>query len=124
MSKIVVMIVAIVLIGFISWWFFGNHQQAAVAADVSPAHQQNVQVIVDGGYKPETVMLKKGIPAQVTFKRRDPSSCLERVVFPDLGINEFLPEQADHPITIDTSQTAEYDYACGMNMFHGKVIVK
>ncbi|MBA1393624.1 cupredoxin domain-containing protein, partial [Lactobacillus sp. XV13L] len=73
---------------------------------------------------PETVVLKKGIPAQVHFQRQDPSSCLEKVVFPDLGINEFLPEQQDHPITIDTSKAGEYDYACGMNMFHGKVIVK
>jgi len=49
---------------------------------------------------------------------------LEQVVFEDFGINDFLPKNEKHSVTIDTSKAGEYDYACGMNMFHGKVIVK
>ena len=124
MTKILVLIVAILLIGFILWWFFGKHQESVSEAQTENNKQQQVKVIVDGGYQPQTVILKKNIPAQVIFHRQDPSSCLERVVFPDLGIDEFLPEKKDQIIAIDTSHTGEYDYACGMNMFHGKVIVK
>ncbi|WP_412989936.1 cupredoxin domain-containing protein [Pediococcus siamensis] len=123
MVKLMVLIVAVALIGFIVWWFFGKHQEAAVAAK-GDAHEQNVKVSVDGGYSPSTIVLKKGIPAQITFNRKDPSSCLEQVVFEDFGINDYLPQNQDHQVAIDTSKAGEFNYACGMNMFHGKVVIK
>ncbi|AVK64664.1 cupredoxin domain-containing protein [Loigolactobacillus coryniformis] len=123
MDKILVTIIAGLLVGFIVWWFFGKHVTKEVAADVT-GNEQDVSVVVNGGYTPSTVVLKRGIPAQITFNRKDPSSCLEQVVFEDFGINDFLPQNKDHAIDIDTSKPGEYNYACGMNMFHGKVIVK
>ncbi|MFD1549490.1 cupredoxin domain-containing protein [Levilactobacillus fuyuanensis] len=123
MDKLIVTIGAIIAISFIAWWFFGKHTTATV--DAAVAHdKQDVDVAVSGGYTPSTVVLKRGIPAQITFNRKDASSCLEQVVFPDFGINEFLPKDENHAIAIDTSTPGEYEYACGMNMFHGKVIIK
>lgn len=123
MDKVLVLIGGLALIAFISWWFFGKHQSAAVNAQVTEK-QQRARVSVDGGYTPATLVLKKGIPAQVTFNRKDPSNCLEQVVFEDFGINQFLPQGQDQIIDIDTSKAGEFNYACGMNMFHGKVVVK
>ncbi|MGQ4558048.1 cupredoxin domain-containing protein [Levilactobacillus hammesii] len=124
MAKLIVTLVAAAAISFIVWWFFGKHTTAAVTADMVTTDKQDVDVAVNGGYSPSTVVLKRGVPAQITFNRKDPSSCLEQVVFPDFGINEFLPKNENHAIDIDTSKSGEYDYACGMNMFHGKVIIK
>lgn len=124
MEKILVVIVAILLIGFIIWWFFASRKETSEKANVVKSDLQEVKVTVDGGYQPETVVVKQGIPAQIIFNRKDPSSCLEQVVFPDFGINEFLPEKRDHSIQIDTSKRGIYQYACGMNMFHGKVVIK
>ncbi|MFD1465294.1 cupredoxin domain-containing protein [Lapidilactobacillus mulanensis] len=123
MDKILVTLVAAALISFIVWWFFGKHTTTEVVADLTD-NQQDVSVEVNGGYTPSTVVLKQGIPAQITFNRKDPSSCLEQVVFADLGVNDFLPQNQDHVVKIDTSKAGEFDYACGMNMFHGKVIVQ
>ncbi|MFC6261803.1 cupredoxin domain-containing protein [Levilactobacillus fujinensis] len=123
MIKLIVLIVAAALIGFISWWFFGKHTTQAVDAAVTN-DTQDVAVEVSGGYSPSTVVLKRGVPAHITFNRKDPSSCLEQVVFPDFGINQFLPKDQDERVDIDTSKAGEFDYACGMNMFHGKVIIK
>ena len=121
----VIIISIVALIAAIIWWFFGRHQEKAVAADVSADSQdQKVKVEVNGGYSPSTIVLKKGVPAELDFYRKDPSSCLERVVFPDMGINEKLPQNQLHQIKVDTSKAGEYEFACGMNMFHGKVIVK
>ena len=52
------------------------------------------------------------------------SGCFNEVVFPDFGIHETLPVDEPYPIEIDTSKPGEYQYACGMNMFHGKVVIK
>lgn len=124
MTKLVVLLVAAAAIAFIAWWFFGKHTTTAVTADMVTTDKQDVDVAVSGGYSPSTVVLKRGVPAQITFNRKDPSTCLEQVVFPDFGINEFLPKDENHVVDIDTSKSGEYDYACGMNMFHGKVIIK
>jgi plastocyanin domain-containing protein len=123
MDKIIVVASAALLISFILWWFFGKHTTEVVAADVQ-GNQQTVSIKVDGGYVPSTVTLKQGVPATLVFNRKDPSACLEEVVFPDFGIHEKLPVNAPHSISIDTAKAGEFKYACGMNMFFGKVIIK
>lgn len=124
MAQALTLVVAVALIGFISWWFFGKHEQKEVSATMKDKNLQKVKVVVDGGYTPKTVVLKKGVPAEIVFERKDPSACLEKVVFEDFGINETLPKDQDHAIKIDTHKVGEFNYACGMNMFHGKVVVK
>lgn len=123
MDKIAVAIGAILLIGLVVWWFFGWRKAKAVVATLTDNKQQ-VRVTVSGGYTPNTVVLQRGVPAQIVFDRQDPSGCFSQVVFPDFGISRELPMGQQHAIDIDTSQPGEYPYACGMNMFHGKVIIK
>lgn len=123
MTKILVLIIGIAAIGFILWWFFGNHQVAQTTADVKD-NNQSVDVEVNGGYSPEVITLKKGVPATINFTRKDASSCLDRVVFSDFGINQELPQNKQRTVEIDTSKSGEFNWACGMDMFHGKVIIK
>lgn len=124
MDTLLVLTGASLLIGFIVWWFFGNHASDEVEATMQESNRQEVEVVVDGGYAPNTVVLKQGVPARVVFNRKDASSCLSHVVFPDFGISEELPVNQKHSIVVDTSKPGEFQYACGMNMFHGKVVVK
>ncbi|KRL67223.1 cupredoxin domain-containing protein [Companilactobacillus versmoldensis] len=123
MAKILVLVIGLIIIGFIVWWFFGKHEVAEVSADVGD-DLQSIDVEVNGGYSPETVVLKKGIPAVLNFTRKDQSSCLDRVVFSDFGVNQALPVNEKEAIKIDTSKAGEYQWACGMDMFHGKLIIK
>lgn len=123
MLRILVLIIGLLLIGFITWWFFGKHAIATETASVADDIQQ-IDVDVNGGYSPERIVLKRGVPATLNFTRRDPSSCLDRVVFPDFGINRELPKGEQQSIQIDTSKAGEYQWACGMDMFHGKLIIK
>lgn len=121
--KIVVLIAGLALIGFIGWWFFGKHQVAQTNAKVND-DQQIVDVEVKGGYSPEVVVLKQGVPATLNFTRTDSSSCLDRVVFSDFGINQALPQNQKESVEIDTSQSGEFQWACGMDMFHCKLVIK
>lgn len=123
MIKLFVFAIGVSLIGFIVWWFFGQHEISTKIADIVD-HEQNIDIIVQGGYSPEIVELKVGIPATLNFTRTDPSTCLNRVVFPDFGINQELPINKTKSVVIDTSNTGEYRWVCGMDMFHGKVVVK
>lgn len=123
MDNVIAIVAALVLIGFIVWWFFGNRSTEALAATIDKG-QQTVEIKVDGGYVPNVVTLKQGVPATIVFNRKDPSACLDEVVFPDFGIHESLPVNQTHTINLDTSKPGEYKYTCGMNMFFGKVVIK
>lgn len=123
MENISVITIAALLIGFIVWWFFGRHEKEAAVAQLTGGVQE-IEVVVDGGYAPSTVVLERGVPATLKFNRKDPSGCFNEVVFPDFGIREDLPVGDIHPIAIDASKPGEYQYSCGMNMFFGKVVVR
>ena len=124
MEKLLVLVAAALLIGFIVWWFFGKKDSQETEATITESNKQEVEVTVNGGYVPNTIVLKQGVPAQVVFDRKDPSGCFNEVVFPDFGIHQSLPVNEKFAIDIDTSNPGEFSYACGMNMFHGKVIIK
>ena len=65
-SQMLVLIIGIILIGFIVWWFFGKHKEATGSGTIVN-DEQTATIVVNGGYSPSTVVLKKGIPAQVNF---------------------------------------------------------
>ena len=121
--KILVLIGALALIGIILWWFFGKFEQAAGKAKVVDGKQEG-RVVVKGGYNPQVMVFKQGQPAEVVFDMQDSTACLSHVVFEKLGVDKDLAKDPHARVKIPTDQAGEFDYACGMNMFHGKVIVK
>lgn len=118
-----VIFAAAALIGLIIWWFFGNFQKSSQQADLANGRQEG-QVVVKGGYEPEVLYLKQGVPAEVTFKMEDKTACLSHVVFSSLGVDKDLSKEKLAKVQIPTDKAGEVDYACGMDMFHGKIVVR
>lgn len=114
---------AAALIGLIIWWFFGNFQKSSQQADLANGRQEG-RVVVKGGYEPEVLYLKQGVPAEVTFKMEDKTACLSHVVFSSLGVDKDLSKEKLAKVQIPTDKAGEIDYACGMDMFHGKIVVR
>ena len=88
---------------------------------------QTKKVVVNAenhGYKPETVTFKQGKPAKLKFIPSDNMWCMNEVVFKELGIDEKLDGKKEVTVDIPTDKPGTYNYACGMDMFHGKVVVK
>ncbi len=122
-GQIIALVVGLAAIVFIIWWFFGKHQES-VGTSTIVNDKQNATIVVNGGYSPATVVLKKGVPAEINFDMQDSTACLSHVVFEQLGVNKDLTKQKITTVKIPTDKAATYNYACGMDMFHGKVIVK
>ena len=118
-----VILVAAALIGLIIWWFFGNFQKSSQQADLANGRQEG-QVVVKGGYEPEVLYLKQGVPAEVTFKMEDKTACLSHLVFSSLGVDKDLSKEKLAKVQIPTDKAGEIDYACGMDRFHGKIVVR
>ena len=120
MDKIVVTLVGVGLISFIWWFFFGKKSSSIELDSVT---QDGVNILVDGGYQPSVIKLHKGKPTVLKITRKDANSCLEEIVLPDFKIKKYLPLNETIEINIKPTKTGEFPFHCGMNMFHGKIIV-
>lgn len=117
LDKILVTLVGIAGIAF-TYWFFLLKKDTVVEVEDS------VDILVDGGYSPSTISVQKDKTTQLNFFRKDPSTCLEEIVLADFKIRKHLPLNKTTRIAITPTKSGTYDMVCGMNMFHGKIIVK
>lgn len=118
MDKLIAGVFSIGGIVFTYWYFLMKKDEEAVVVNTD-----SIDIVVEGGYNPETISIKKGRPVTLNFFRKDPSSCLEEVVLPDFKVRKYLPLNEKTPITITPKKEGTYEIVCGMNMFHGKIIV-
>lgn len=116
-DKILVIIGGLGIIGFIYWFFFGKRDEVFVASDI-------VDVLVDGGYRPSAIKIKKGKLTKLIFKRTDPNTCLEEIYIPDFKVKKFLPLNEKVEIDLTPEKAGTFQTHCGMGMFHGKIIVE
>jgi plastocyanin domain-containing protein len=105
-------------LGMIStyWFFLMRKDQKVVASN-------EIDISVSGGYKPSSIEIQKDQPTKFNFIRTDASDCLEEVVLSDFKIKKFLPLDKKVSIEITPTKKGEYFFSCGMNMYHGKIIV-
>ena len=110
------------LIGLELWWFMLSKPKSRKAA--TQGGVQEITVTVDGGYEPSQIIVQAGQPVRLNFDRKDPSSCLEEVRFPDFRIAQDLPLNQITPIEFTPQKPGKYEFTCGMNMFRGVVEVQ
>lgn len=117
LNNIIVSVAGVGMIIFIYWFFLMKKEKSVAVGD-------SVDILVDGGYSPNTIEIVKGKTTTLRFTRKDPSSCLEEVVVPEFKIRKFLPLNQAVTIELKPEKAGEYEFVCGMNMFHGKLVVK
>ncbi len=111
-----------VLIAGVLWYFFGEREK--VAATVTGTGVQEIKVTVKGGYSPDVIVVKQGMPVKLDFYRDESASCTEQVVFGDFGIARDLPAFQTTSIEFTPDKAGEFVFACGMNMVRGKLVVE
>lgn len=121
-TEIGVLVGSFLLIALILWYFFGERDK--VAADLSESGVQQIRVTVKGGYSPDVIVVKQGIPVRLDFYRDENTSCTEQVIFGDFGIVRDLPAFQTTPIEFTPDKAGEFIFACGMNMVRGKLVVE
>ena len=109
-------------IAAILWYFFLSRQPDEAAAQEAGGVQE-VRVTVKGGYSPDRIVARPGVPLRLHFQRQEESPCSEEVVFPDFGVRRHLPAFATTTIDLPGKPAGTYGFACGMDMLHGTLVV-
>lgn len=120
MDKILIAIAAFFLEVFIYWFFFGKKYTYIKTVK----GRRSIGILVNGGYKPENIKIKKGETTKLIFERKDRNTCLEEIVIPDFKIKKYLPLNKKVEIILTPQETGIFQTHCGMGMFHGKIIVE
>lgn len=107
--------------------FTAGPSLAWVHAASAQAHEhasiREIEIIVEGAYKPPRIELHEGEHVRLRFIRKDHGPCTREVVFPALNIKRELP--TGEPVTIELTAPAagEYEFRCGMHMIKGLLVV-
>lgn len=116
-DKILVIVFAVLLIILIIWFFFGGKNEVVEAGEL-------LNISVNGGYNPEIIKIKRGVETRLILKRTDPNPCLDEFILPDFKIKKYLPLNKEIEIVLKPAKAGEFKFHCGMNMYHGKLIVE
>ena len=118
---IAVVLVGLALSGILGWFFFGP-KKAHSATQIG--NVQEVMVTVKGGYSPDLVRVRQGVPLRIVFDRQESGECTSRVVFPDFALNRSLSAHGQTTVELLPDRVGDFGFACGMNMIHGRLIVE
>jgi Cu+-exporting ATPase len=118
---IIVVLAAVAALAGLGWFFFGPRKATAA---VLAGGVQGLEVTVRGGYRPEVIRVRQGVPVELTFDRQESGDCTSRVVFPDFQMSTALPAWQRTTVRLDPGEAGEFGFACGMNMIHGMLIVE
>lgn len=122
-DKIFVTTFGLATIVFIAWFFWMAKKTGTRVAVASSGYQEAL-VLVKGGYTPDVIVVEHGKPVRLNFLREESASCSEMVIFADFNKSAKLPEGQTVPIEFLPDKPGEYEFACQMGMFRGKLIVE
>ncbi len=84
-----------------------------------------IEILVDaGGYTPAEIIAPPRAKITLAFKRTTEQGCGETLVIESMKIQKDLPVGTTVEIPIETPASGEVKFACGMDMYRGKVVVK
>lgn len=121
-NEIIVVVGGVLAILFVLWYFFGEREK--VAASVGQSGVQEIEITIHGGYSPDVIVVREGVPVRLNFYRDETTSCSEQVIFGDFGIARSLPAYKTTPVEFTPNKKGEFTFTCGMNMLRGKLIVE
>lgn len=109
--------------GMMSMQHDAHHADKAVKAKQFE-HKQTATVLIDGGYNPSVIEVKKGKPVELTFTGGKNIGCGGTVVFKTLKLSGDCATGKSVTLKFTPTKTGEIPFTCSMGMLKGKVVVK
>jgi plastocyanin domain-containing protein len=80
--------------------------------------------VTENGFEPATVTVPVGKPVTLVVTRTTTKTCATELIMASQGIRRDLPLGQAVEITFTPDKPGELSYACEMDMYSGKIIVK
>ena len=90
---------------------------------VGGVQKVSVKALGTGVYDHPRLVVKKGIPVELTFSAEPSAGCGHQFVMRDFGVNIVVSGSESKTVQFTPDKTGTFEYACGMRMFRGQLIV-
>ena len=89
------------------------------------AEERRFQVTVDGeGFHPASLTIPAGRPVTLVVTRTSDHTCAKEIVIPSLNETRSLPLDRPVEIRIPPQERGTLTFACGMDMYRGRLVVR
>lgn len=92
-------------------------------ASCAPDGYQEVNITVQGRYRPNSIQVEQGMPVRLRFLRAENDACSERVVFSGLGIDRRLPAFKETTVEFLPRDPGTYLFTCERGIYRGRLVV-
>lgn len=97
----------------------GGHAVAAEARDGTQILRMDQ---LPGGYRPNRLTVRKGMPVEWIINSTSPYTCAAYLVVPELGVSKFL-EPGENVIRFTPTKAGTIRFSCSMGMYSGSITV-
>ena len=118
----IVNLLGLTAVGWIVWYFWLQTKAGVAASLVGDV--QEIDITVKGGYEPDVIVVKAGVPVRLNFTRMESSMCSEVVSFDGRDRSATLPEGHTVPVEFTPDAPGEIPFQCQMGMLRGKIVVE
>lgn len=84
---------------------------------------QLVVITASTAYHPSTVQVRAGVPTTLVVRSENAQGCLRSFLIPSRNVQAILPAQGESRIELGTLRPGQLDYACGMGMYTGMIMI-
>ena len=95
--------------------------EQCVRARLDADGRQVVDIVIDRGYHPDTIVARAGLPLRLLFRRDDGDACSERVVFSSPHIDRRLAATGTTTVELPAQPPGEIRFTCGMGRYRGRI---
>ncbi|MEX0630397.1 MAG: cupredoxin domain-containing protein [Chloroflexota bacterium] len=92
-----------------------------VRARLDASGRQLVEISVHGGYRPDAIRARAGMPLRIVFRRDDDDACSERVVFSAPRLDRRLAPVGTTTVDLPAQPPGEIRFTCGMGRYRGHI---
>jgi plastocyanin domain-containing protein len=119
----IVLLTGIFVIAFVVWFFWLKRTTGLRASETSGGYQE-AMILVKGGYTPDTIIVTRGKPVRLNFRREETASCSDKVIFEHFDKSAELPTGKVVSVELMPKEPGEYGFVCPMGMFRGRLVVE
>ena len=80
--------------------------------------------VTENGFEPNQIAVKKGDIVTLVFTRRTDQTCATELVIAERGIRKDLPLNQPVRVGLGPVASGEITFACGMDMYKGRVVAE
>ena len=102
-----------------------GHHEAEPAQKAEVEGGARVEISVDAaGYHPAEIVAPPKSKVTLAFTRTSDKNCGQKLVIADMELEKDLPVGESVEIEVEVPESGALGFACGMNMYKGKVSPK